>query len=263
MLMDTATFSNIVDARGWNRLHYAAALGDSQLLYTLLSADATDLQREDSNGDTALHCAAMSGTINTVKALLAHGADVNYKNKLLRTPLHIACQGNQYDIICLLVDAGANVNVANCRDETPLHLASGAGNLNAVKLLITHGANPLAETSRGRTSLHYACSHGHTDVAEYLIKSNAALVNLIDHKGNTPLHCAVSTHHTDTVVLLYKNRVNVDAENEHGYTAWDLAASVSMKKLIKRIAEHKTRLSVALAKKSNAFAVKNIEKISA
>lgn len=71
--------------------------------------------------DTELHHAAHNGDIETVKKLLADGANINARGWSNWTPLHYAAK-RHYDIVKLLLAHGADVN-ADGAGDTPLSLA--------------------------------------------------------------------------------------------------------------------------------------------
>ena len=73
------------------------------VLLTPLTADAGDV-------DSELITAAMEGRSDTVRALLAKGADVNAKDKYGWTPLMLAALAGRADTVRTLLANGAHVN---------------------------------------------------------------------------------------------------------------------------------------------------------
>ena len=75
-------------------------------------------------GSTPLHYAAHPTTpIAIASALLQCGANVNAINCIRNTPLHLAVMNKNKDVINLLIAHGANVNIKNRDGLTPLELA--------------------------------------------------------------------------------------------------------------------------------------------
>jgi ankyrin repeat protein len=83
--------------------------------------------------------AASKGDIESVKALLDDGADVN-EWCLGFSPLMAASSGYA-DVVKLLLDRGADVNLSAKRGDSPLGLAVCSGQADIAKLLIEKGAN--------------------------------------------------------------------------------------------------------------------------
>jgi ankyrin repeat protein len=141
--------------------------------YALLQAGATvgpleaaalgyvtdlDPSARGADGFTALHLAAFFGGADTVKALLAAGADANADgdNQLRVRPLHSAVASRDIDSVRALLEAGADPNVRQEGGYTPLHGAAHAGEAEMVALLLEHGADPAAETDEGKDALALA-----------------------------------------------------------------------------------------------------------
>jgi uncharacterized protein len=86
-----------VNKPGWTALHYAAAIGNNDIVRLLLDKSAY-IDAESPNKTTPIMMAARSGHIMTVKLLLDEGADATLKNDLGMTAIDFARQHNQKDI---------------------------------------------------------------------------------------------------------------------------------------------------------------------
>jgi ankyrin repeat protein len=124
---------------------------------------------KDGGGLTALVYAALSNDLDSVKALLAAGADVNQVTDYGWSPLLVATQNRYYKLATFLIDHGADVNLANKGGWTPLYLATDNRNIESgdypvrkgdmdhldyIKLLLDKGANVNArmkDTTETRT----------------------------------------------------------------------------------------------------------------
>jgi hypothetical protein len=78
-----------VNRPGWAPLHYAAAIGNNEIVQILLDHSAY-IDAESPNRTTPLMMAARSGHILTVKLLLDEGADATLKNDLGMTAIDFA-----------------------------------------------------------------------------------------------------------------------------------------------------------------------------
>lgn len=111
---------------------------------------------KDGGGLTPLVYAVRSNDLDSVKALLAAGADVNQVTAYGWSPLLVATQNRYYKLGAYLLEHGADVNLANKGGWTPLYLATDNRNieggdypvrkadmdhLDFIKLLLDKGAN--------------------------------------------------------------------------------------------------------------------------
>ncbi len=125
----------------------------------------------NSFGDTALMYAAAHGNIQTMKLLLAKGADVNLadapesaqvKNGPIAlgslTPLLLAAPSAGAPAVRLLLDAGAKVNVQDVRGMTPIMLAIGTDrpDIGVIRMLLERGADKNIKSKAGETALDWA-----------------------------------------------------------------------------------------------------------
>lgn len=140
----------------WTALHEAALCGSINACNLLLDRGA-DINAKDKYGSTPLYYAAGNGRKNACKLLLDRGADVNASDNRNWTPLHDALNSNtgavDIDICCMLLDAGADINAVTSDGFTPLHLAAKGGNINACRLLVYRGADLTIEDSNGKRPL--------------------------------------------------------------------------------------------------------------
>jgi ankyrin repeat protein len=123
----------------------------------------------DLTGQTPFLRAAAAGDLDTMRVLLAHGADPNIATAAGTTPLMVA--------------AGVNWAVGETSDEGPAAL------LEAVKLTRSLGNDVNAVNSMGIAAIHGAANRGANDVIEYLA-ANGARLDVPDKQGRTPLDWA-------------------------------------------------------------------------
>jgi hypothetical protein len=87
-----------------------------------------------------------------------------------RTPLHLAAATGQEESMKLLVAGGANINLSTRRHgDTALHLATKSGRLSIVQFLVTSGAEIGRQNSVGATALQFAKTGHHYLIAKLLL----------------------------------------------------------------------------------------------
>jgi len=131
--------------------------------------------------------AARTGNIEKVKELLAKGADINAREKVVgegHTALFNAASAGHTEVVKLLIEKGAKVNEPPGK-ITPLLMAAWAGHTDVVRVLLQAGADPNAKDEKGWTALTDAASKGHLEIARLLIEKGAD-VNVRLPDGNTP-----------------------------------------------------------------------------
>jgi len=111
---------------------------------------------KDGGALTPLVYAVRADDLESVKVLLAAGADVNQVTGYGWSPLLVATQNRYYKLGAYLIDHGADVNLANKGMWTPLYLATDNRNIESgdypvrkgdmdhldfIKLLLDHGAD--------------------------------------------------------------------------------------------------------------------------
>ena len=193
-------------------------------------------------GETVLMTAARTGSVDVVKALLAHGAPVNATERLRgQTALMWAVAESHPDVVDILIKNGADVHARSVRGSTPLLFAARAGDLASARSLIAAGADVneaepvlrlpenadlnetlpggnsallLASASMNATSgFEYSLAvkpSGHEELAIFLLNRGADL-SKTDTIGTTPLHAAVQTGKLELVKALLAHRANPDA----------------------------------------------------
>eukprot|EP00727_Mastigamoeba_balamuthi_P001193 m51a1_g11070 hypothetical protein (328) ;mRNA; f:548884-551220 len=141
----------------------------------------------DSQGNTPLIQAALSGSKAAVDRCLAHGADIDAQNFEGQTALFAACAAGYDDIAeVLMVRGGADPNLASLEGTVPLHAAAASDDAHLVALLLDHGAFPNARDDEGDSPLHWAAREGARRAAAVLLRRGADPA-LCNEDGETPL----------------------------------------------------------------------------
>lgn len=197
-----------------------------------------------SSGEELLE-AASDGDNRKVKKLLAKGADVNaLSTEHGRSALIIAAFKSQINpinslnIVRLLINHGADVNLQDNQGETALMWASIQGNEGIVEALMKKGPDVDLQNNKGWTALMYASANSHKNVLKMLLK-NTTKVNLQDSDGWTALMLFSREGLQDEVKTLLEKGADVNLKSiEYDMTALMLAASKGHKEVVKTLLEN-------------------------
>jgi ankyrin repeat protein len=135
-----------------------------------------------------LGVAAIYGHTDTVRDLLARGADLEARNGSWQTPLYMAASRGHTDTMQVLLDAGAWVNppkIGRTPSPTPLQGASEFGvQSEAAQLLLDRGAKIDAQNESGHTALMLAARSGNLEVVGLLLERGAD-TSLVSRRGES------------------------------------------------------------------------------
>jgi uncharacterized protein len=157
-------------------------------------------------GLTALVFAAREGDVESARALLDAGANINQTTEYGWTPLLTAINNRNYALATVLIERGADVNLANKGGWTPLYLATDNRNieggdypvpkpdldhLEIIRRLLEKGANPNArirENTLTRTifTMQWFFEDGATAFVRAAQSSDTELMKLLLQHGADP-----------------------------------------------------------------------------
>jgi len=223
-------------------LHIAINNGRQNLIMLLCSYSHINVNIQNKNGDTGLHCAVDQGLDKVVEMLLKANADPNIKDYVgQETPIIrtiIEKPVNMYKITEILLAHGADINAVDINGETALHKICEQSEFELAQYLLSKGANPNIGTkgdknNRGRTPLHLVSQRGQDQIAKLLIQ-HGAIINSVVGNGRTPLHYASNMGHLAVVTLLLENGADYNARE---YNTKRTALYWAMKKKFKAVVD--------------------------
>jgi ankyrin repeat protein len=182
---------NAKSKTGRTALLLAALHNGSDRVVDFLLARGADIKATDARGLTFLGAASAACNPHQVRIAVERGLDVNAKDVSLGfTPLMNAAGNGDLESVKILLAHGANVNAVSAKDPinvlngpvdlgyyTALMLASFYGPPEIVDALLRAGAKVDPKDIRGRTALHYAVS---TE------KQDARIVKFLLDAGSDP-----------------------------------------------------------------------------
>ncbi|XP_028909910.1 inversin isoform X2 [Ornithorhynchus anatinus] len=249
------------DLEGRTSFMWAAGKGSDDVLRTMLSLKLDiDINMADKYGGTALHAAALSGHVSTVKLLLDHNAQVDATDVMKHTPLFRACEMGHKDVIQTLIKGGARVDLVDQDGHSPLHWAALGGNADVCQILIENKINPNVQDYAGRTPLQCAAYGGYIHCMAVLME-NSADPNIQDKEGRTALHWSCNNGYLDAIKLLldFAAFLNHMENNEERYTPLDYALLGEHHEVIQYMLEHGA-LSIAAIQDIAAFKIQAVYK---
>nr|XP_048276555.1 inversin isoform X1 [Myodes glareolus] len=249
------------DLEGRTSFMWAAGKGSDDVLRTMLSLNSDiDINMADKYGGTALHAAALSGHVSTVKLLLDNDAQVDATDVMKHTPLFRACEMGHKDVIQTLIKGGARVDLVDQDGHSLLHWAALGGNADVCQILIENKINPNVQDYAGRTPLQCAAYGGYINCMAVLME-NSADPNIQDKEGRTALHWSCNNGYLDAIKLLldFAAFPNQMENNEERYTPLDYALLGERHEVIQFMLEHGA-LSIAAIQDIAAFKIQAVYK---
>ena len=201
----------------------------------LLLARGAQVNLQDKDGDSALTIAEHT---DIVQILLEHGAQVNMQNKIGNSALLKASRCGNTETVKLLLAHRAQVDMQNIKGNSALLTASWYGNTETVKLLLAHGAQVSMQNNNGNSALLCASWHGNTEIVKLLL-AHGAQVNTQNEFGETALLLAsFFKGHIETIKLLIASGAQVNLHHKFGLTALILASSAGNTEAVKHLLDH-------------------------
>lgn len=197
-----------------------------------------DSQSEDGHTPLFGLVSAENNDISLVEALIADGAEVNHRDRVLRTPMHYAA--NQPTAV-LLYRFGAELFAKDKSGITPLHMACKNGYPDVVQFFLSKGAAVDEAAIAGRTPLLCITFDGkdeceafpfapipytetsRLEVAKILLEHGAS-IHAATTDGQTVLHGAAWSGDTAFIRYLVEHNANVRATSTDGETPLHNAA---------------------------------------
>lgn len=164
--------------------------------------------------------------------------EVNEKSE---TPLLIAVHNNQPAIAKALIDAGADINKQDDIQDSPYLYAGAEGRSEILAYMLAHGTPDQAITNRfGGNALIPAAEKGHLENVRILLADQRVDINHQNNYGYTALIEAValrdgSQGYQDIVAELLKNGADPALLDNYGKSALDYAQQLGYGNMVKML----------------------------
>jgi ankyrin repeat protein len=212
LLLRSGANVNAANRYGVTPLFVAATNGNAPVIGTLLKAGAdantattaasaaTATKEATGGGEPALMAAARTGSVDAVKLLLEHGADVHAgEGWHKQNALMYAAAANSPTVVQALLAAGADIAATSDGGFTALHYAARAGAIDATGVLLAAGADLNKRLNNGASPLMLGIINAHWELASMLVEKGANPND--DGMGFTPLHQLVWAYHPNVVYM--------------------------------------------------------------
>jgi ankyrin repeat protein len=148
----------------------AASVGRTARVAELLDRDPSLVNAYSRDGFFPLGLAAFFGYPETVRLLLARGADVTQvaRNPMGIQAIHAAVGGPSREAVELVVEAGAPINAQQHKGWTALHEVVNKKDLDLTRYFLAHGADPKVQNDDGKSAIGLAADQGSTDILKLL-----------------------------------------------------------------------------------------------
>ncbi|SFG98540.1 Ankyrin repeat [Duganella sp. CF458] len=181
-----------VDSRGVSALWIALGSGNAAVVEALLDAGAKGInvpvRMPDGNLVTPIYTAAMRGNTNIVRALLARGADPQWRDNRKTDIVFqlVNWPDANVETLGVLLDSGVKLDNRFKDGATYLMAAALTGKPETVQLLLDRKANPNDVNNGGISALDYAMAESREDIVDILL-ANGARTDLFHADGYTTL----------------------------------------------------------------------------
>ncbi|XP_004709350.1 caskin-2 [Echinops telfairi] len=207
------------------------------------STKRLNVNYQDADGFSALHHAALGGSLELIALLLEAQATVDIKDSNGMRPLHYAAWQGRLEPVRLLLRASAAVNTASLDGQIPLHLAAQYGHYEVSETLLQHQSNPCLVNKAKKTPLDLACEFGRLKVAQLLLNSHLCVALLegeakdpCDPNYTTPLHLAAKNGHREVIRQLLRAGIEINRQTKAG-TALHEAALYGKTEVVRLLLE--------------------------
>ncbi len=197
--------------------------GRPDAVMTLL-ANGADPRVVDSDGNTALHHAALCAEPIVAALLLDAGCPLDAINREGHSALGVACANGNWTLAEFLLERGARSEIDQAQPAIQLAASVTDDDPQGVKLLLKRKSRVDALGALGRSALMTAALAGHARIVEALI-AGGANVNLTDQHGTTALMEAARSGAVAIIHALGKRKVDPDRIDATGRTALVIACT--------------------------------------
>nr|MCR4791000.1 ankyrin repeat domain-containing protein [Treponemataceae bacterium] len=170
------------------------------------------------------------GKIEEAKKLFQSRIDINEMDSEGNTALHTAALINDTELINFLIYKGANAELKNYSGDTPLHIALKNDNREAALILSSVKSNIFTRDGNNRTALAVALDKGEK---YYDIVINEKTADIRDLENKNLVHYIIEMEDEKALSYCIKNKIPLSYQDNYGQTPLSIAYSKNSDKGIK------------------------------
>ncbi|OUS02552.1 hypothetical protein A9Q86_03350 [Flavobacteriales bacterium 33_180_T64] len=193
----------------------------------------------NNNGRNPLHAIAFENeNLEVFNFFIERGVDVNQQDENGNSPFMNAANSNNLSVVNYLSTYVKNINSKTKNGHSALTMAVNRNSVDVVKFLLEKGADIKEKDAEGNTLAYYLLNTFKTNAPEVfeaklkLLKTNGLVLNTIQSDGNTLIHLAVQKNKLALLKTLKPFHIDVNAKNNDGLSALQIAAMKSKTKAI-------------------------------
>lgn len=215
---------------GFSVMHEAVFRDNLDQIKLLVESNA-NIHIRSSDSITPLHWAAFCnnpGNKDTIRYLVEQGGNVNDPDYGGNTTIHLAAKSCSLEVFQMLLELGADLGLCNKKKCTVLHFAAENDDVEIMKRVLKLTQLELeVRDVLGYTPLHYAAEAGNTEGCAYLLGEGANIDAKCKENHHTPLFLAILAREVETIKFLLRRDAGIherlmDAVGEEGYEAINL-----------------------------------------
>ncbi len=202
----------LIDPDSMNALEIAAGKGSHEQLLMMIHHAQPDIDARYNQQKTLLHHAAEGGHFLNVLTLIQSGASLDFADLLGFTPLHLATERHDIETIKLLLALGANDHLKTQFHKTAEEMAE----IDAVRQVFVDHKKSIEQSDPSQTQLHFAVRSENEWATKIL--AAVTDINMQDNFGMTPLHFAVKMENPEIILTLLRYGADGNITNKIGQT---------------------------------------------